>query len=90
VNHIRFPEEDHLPDWACWDNKVTKSDHVEDTSYVFIISYNGHKAKFLGTKKGLVFNFMSQPPQPKEEQPPVPQANKLFRQKLFTKIITKI
>jgi len=24
VNHTRFPKEDHLPDWARRDNKVTK------------------------------------------------------------------
>jgi len=29
VNHTRFPEEDHLPDWARRDNKVTKGDRVE-------------------------------------------------------------
>jgi len=29
VNHTRFPKEDHLPDWARWDNKVTKGDRVE-------------------------------------------------------------
>jgi len=29
VNHTRFPNEDHLPDWARRDNKVTKGDRVE-------------------------------------------------------------
>ena len=29
VNHTRFPKEDHLPDWARRDNKVTKGDRVE-------------------------------------------------------------
>jgi hypothetical protein len=29
VNHTRFPKEDHLPDWALRDNKVTKFDCVE-------------------------------------------------------------
>jgi len=29
VNHTRFPKEDHLPDWARGDHKVTKSDRVE-------------------------------------------------------------
>jgi len=29
MNHIRFPKEDHLPDWARRDNKVTKGDLVE-------------------------------------------------------------
>jgi len=29
VNHTRFQKEDHLPDWARRDNKVTKGDRVE-------------------------------------------------------------
>jgi len=29
VNHTRFPKQDHLPDGACRDNKVKKSDRVE-------------------------------------------------------------
>jgi len=29
VNHTRFPKENHLPDWARRDNKVTKGDRVE-------------------------------------------------------------
>jgi len=29
VNHTRFPKENHLPDWARWDDKVTKGDGVE-------------------------------------------------------------
>jgi len=29
VNHTRFSKEDHLPDWARWDNKVTKGDRVD-------------------------------------------------------------
>jgi len=29
VNHTRFPKEDHLPDRARRDNKVTKGDRVE-------------------------------------------------------------
>jgi len=29
VNHTRFPKEDHLPDWARRDNKVTKGDRVK-------------------------------------------------------------
>jgi len=29
VNHTRFPKEDHLPDWARRDNKVTKGDREE-------------------------------------------------------------
>jgi len=28
VNHIRFPKENHLPDWARRDNKVTKGDRL--------------------------------------------------------------
>ena len=29
MNHTRFPKEDHLPDWARRDNKITKGDRVE-------------------------------------------------------------
>ena len=29
VNHTRFPKDDHLPDWARRDNRVTKSDRVD-------------------------------------------------------------
>ena len=29
MNHTRFPKEDHLPDWARWDNKVMKGDRAE-------------------------------------------------------------
>ena len=29
MNHIRFPKEDHLPDWARRDNKVTKRDRAK-------------------------------------------------------------
>ena len=29
VNHTRLPTEDHLPDWALRDNKVTKGDRLE-------------------------------------------------------------
>ena len=29
VNRTRFPEEDHLPDWAFRDNNFTKGDGVE-------------------------------------------------------------
>ena len=28
VNHTRFLKEDHLQDWAHWDNKLTKGEHV--------------------------------------------------------------
>jgi len=37
VDHTRFPEEDHVPDWARRDNKVTKGDRVE-----LIESFEGH------------------------------------------------
>ena len=32
MNHIRFPKEDHLPDWARRDNQVKKNDrvHIEE------------------------------------------------------------
>jgi len=41
VNHTCFPNEDHLPDWACRDKKVTKGDRADYThsytdSYTFI------------------------------------------------------
>ena len=29
VNHTRFPTEDHLPYWACWDNKDMKGDRAD-------------------------------------------------------------
>ena len=29
VNHTCFPKEDHLPDWARRDNKVTKGERVD-------------------------------------------------------------
>ena len=29
VNHARFAKEDHLPDWARWDDKFAKGDRVE-------------------------------------------------------------
>jgi len=29
VNHTRFPKEDHPPDWARRENKVTKGDSGE-------------------------------------------------------------
>jgi len=29
MNHTCFPKEDHLPDWARRDNKVTKGDPVD-------------------------------------------------------------
>jgi len=29
VNHARFPKENHLPDWARRDNKVTEGDRAE-------------------------------------------------------------
>ena len=32
MNHTRFPKEDHLPDSALRDNKVTKGDRVERIS----------------------------------------------------------
>ena len=29
VNHTRLPKEDHLPDWACRDNRVIQGDRVD-------------------------------------------------------------
>jgi len=37
VNHTRFPKDDHLPDWARRDNKVTKGDRVEHKSRFFAL-----------------------------------------------------
>ena len=34
VNHTRFPKEDHLPDWARRDNKITQGDRVEYTKLI--------------------------------------------------------
>jgi len=28
VNHIRFPKEDHLPDWVCRDKHGKRGDRV--------------------------------------------------------------
>ena len=36
MNHTRLPKEDHLPDWARRDNKVTKGDRVEMKTLHFI------------------------------------------------------
>ena len=38
MNHTRFPVEDHLPDWARRDNKVTKGDRVESEQYEYFVS----------------------------------------------------
>ena len=35
MNHTRFPKEDHLPDWVCLEDKVTKGDLVEGESLGF-------------------------------------------------------
>jgi len=43
VNHTRFAKEDHLPDWARRDNKVTKGDRAEYityTAYLLHVSAN--------------------------------------------------
>ena len=40
MNHTRFPKEDHLPDWARRDNKVTKGDRVEYISKIMGIPEN--------------------------------------------------
>jgi len=36
VNHARFPKEDHLPDWARRDNKVTTRDRVDDVDKIHV------------------------------------------------------
>ena len=38
VNHTRFPKEDHLPEWARRNNKVTKGDRVEYVADIFLHS----------------------------------------------------
>jgi len=37
VNHTRLPKEDHLPDWARRDNKVTKSDRVKRQTVMYAV-----------------------------------------------------
>jgi len=49
VSHTRFPKEDHLPDWARRDNKVTKDDRVGYfclTNIKDITSKSKHTAKY--------------------------------------------
>ena len=36
MNDTHFPKEDHLPDWARQDNKVTKGDRVEVFGYFLV------------------------------------------------------
>ena len=40
MNHTRFPEEDHLPDWARRDNKVTKGDRVDGKRFFIVVQPN--------------------------------------------------
>ena len=46
VNHTRFPKEDHLPDWARRDNKVTKGDHVEMINCYVFLDFFGPESPF--------------------------------------------
>ena len=46
MNHTRFPKEDHLPDWARRDNKVTKGDRVN-------ISQHFHEQPTTGTSTAI-------------------------------------
>jgi len=47
VNHTLFPKEDHLPDWARPDNKVTNGDRVDnfraETTFLFFQRKNGDR-----------------------------------------------
>jgi len=36
VNHTSFPKEDHLPDWARRNNKVTKGDRAKKVEGFFV------------------------------------------------------
>ena len=51
MNHTRLPKEDHQPDWARRDNKVTKGDCVENIFFLpmphmsfkdFVVFPTGH------------------------------------------------
>jgi len=53
VDHTCFPKEDHLLDWARWDNKVTKGDRVDTfdgffqpTSQKYFFFWGGGGAMF--------------------------------------------
>ena len=47
MNHTRFPKEDHLPDWARLDNKVTKGDRAEEFTGIgaSLMLYVRHKVQ---------------------------------------------
>jgi len=39
MNHIRFPKEDHLTDWACGENKAKKGDRVDRVATSMKVKY---------------------------------------------------
>jgi len=57
VNHIRFPKEEHLPDCARRDNKVTKGDCVEPLFNLLTpnINYNGRTAPLISEVAFYIF-----------------------------------
>ena len=46
MNHICFSKEEHLPDWARPDNKVTKGDRVEKRTFP-VLSRNGTHCNYM-------------------------------------------
>jgi len=42
VNHTRFPKDDHLPDWARRDNKVTKGDRADSKYLIYTVVVWNH------------------------------------------------
>ena len=40
MNHTRFPKDNHLPDWARQDNKVTKGDRVQYEQGIILENVN--------------------------------------------------
>jgi len=58
VNYIRFSKEDHLPDWARRDNKVTKGDRVDDIQSIFqcpLKTVNAPMEIYVSTNRGLSY-----------------------------------
>jgi len=49
VNHTRFPKEDHLPDWARRNSKVTKDDRVQQ--FTEVGNYENKKMADLGNSQ---------------------------------------
>ena len=49
MNHTRFPKEDHLPDWARRNSKVTKDDRVQQ--FTEVGNYENKKMADLGNSQ---------------------------------------